>query len=171
MISGAWKCNIDDAFRNWFLHSSLEERVHIRIYSCQWYLTCTKIDNFPLLFLFSWPQSITKQFHFKTLGSKVRKVLLLQDWGGVGRKCVSGSERRKKTDLRGTGIVLQVSDSPSWTRATWVGPNSPKFIVRLLNALNYPCCLIFFPLPPSSHLQKNCLLLTCRGKAQEEEQV
>lgn len=64
---------------------------------------------------------------------------------------VRGRERRKKTDLRWTGIVLRIPDSPCWTRAAglgWIHPahyhaaKSPG----ILQLPHYPPCSSSFPL-------------------------
>ena len=111
------------------------------------------MDNFPYLFLFNWPWWVTKQFHFKTLGKKIRKAYL---WNWEFRlKYVIGSERRKKTALTETSIELQVPDSPSQTRATWVGWTHPAHY-----QLAPPCSLLLL-LPT---FQQHCLSQTCRAK-------
>lgn len=161
--AGAWRCNIDDAFGNCFLHKGLGEGVHIRTHSCQWYLRRTKMDNFPLLFLFSWLQWVTKQLHFKTSGSKVRKVLYLQDWGEVEPKCVSGSERRKNRPERHWHCTSSFW-LPFLDQGHWGWAKLTKFIVRLPTALDYHLCLIIFPVPPPSHPSAKLSFINLRSQ-------
>lgn len=108
-----------------------------------------KNEQLSLPFLFSWPWSIFKQFYFKTLGRKVRKVLYLQYWGLGSNVSVVVRGERKQTQ---SGLALSFKfltplAGPGPLGLSWMYP------VHWQNAKSpcYSSCPITLPPPPPSH--------------------